>query len=177
MANCLKTQRSPDTPYALEWTDENKLREAYAKVKHPDSDVYGDFDNHEGLQCVDATNWFIDTYTTLEQTTGNGYQKVKNIAALRPDLEISAIPSAPSVYSIAPGKPGPGVGNLSHRTAGHTGIVLDVKPHPEIEGTYIIKIFHTYTDLLEKGVNCAIKEYNFTPHEGVTFVNISNYLK
>ena len=164
-------------PYGVDLSDHEKIKEGFAIAKHPESDVYGDFDNYAGLQCVDATNWFIDTYTTLERTTGNGYQKVENIAALRPDLEISAIPSAPSVYSIAPGKPGPGVRNLSHRTAGHTGIVLDVKPHPEIEGTYIIKIFHTYTDLLKKGVNCAIKDYEFTPHEGVTFVNISDYLK
>ena len=177
MADYLKTAKSGDMLYTAEWTNEDNLREAYAKVKHPDSEVYGDFDNYYGLQCVDATNWFIDTYTTLEQTKGNGYQKVERIAALRPDLEISNIPSAPAVYSIAPGKPGPGVSNLSDANAGHTGIVLDVKPHPQKEGYYIIRIFHTYSSLLNDGVNCAIKEYEFAPNDGVTFVNISKYLK
>ena len=178
IADYLKTQRSPDMPYAVDLMDHEKIKEAFATAKHPDSDVYGDFDNYEGLQCVDATNWFIDTYTTLGRTTGNGWQKVENIALLSPDLEISNIPSAPAVYSIAPDKPGPGVSNRSHAVAGHTGIVLDVKPNPQKIGEYILTVFHTYTDLPKKyGRNCDIKEYELKPNDGVTFVNIGKYMK
>ena len=177
-ADDLRIKMSTDTPHTVDLTDHKKIKEGFASAKHPESDVYGDFDNFGGLQCVDATNWFINTYTTLERTAGSGWQKVENIAMLRPDLEISKIPSAPAVYSIAPGKPGPGVANLSDSIAGHTGIVLDVKPNPEKPGEYILTVFHTYSKLPEKyGRNSDIKEYKFVPNDGVTFVNVGKYMK
>jgi hypothetical protein len=110
------------------------------------------------------------------RTTGNGWQKVGNIASLRSDLEVTTIPSAPAVYSIAPGRRGPGVANFSDSYAGHTGIVLNAQPNPDKDGEYILTVFHAYSSLPEKyGKYCDIKKYYFTPNDGVTFVNIGNY--
>ncbi len=178
IADYLKTQRSPDMPYGVDLTDHQKIIQDFSSGKHPAATVYGDYDNFYGLQCVDATNWFINTYTTLNTTDGNGCQKVEKIADLKPDLEISEIPSAPAVYSIAPGRRGPGVANFSDSKAGHTGIVLDAQPNPNKEGEYILTVFHTYSSLPERyGKYCDIKKYPFVPNDGVTFVNIGNYVK
>ena len=115
-------------------------------------------------------------------------EQVEKIASQKKDLSVSTVPCAPAIYSVAGEKHGPGIaeGNVSHKTAGHTGIVLDVKVAEDSKGEnasdgpkYYITVFHTYNKLGKEGFyyNSDIRTYEHTPNENVTFVDISNYMK
>lgn len=53
-------------------TDADQLRKEFQKV--------GDYDGAYGLQCVDIVRWYVDTYTTLNSTSGHGKDLVANLA-------------------------------------------------------------------------------------------------
>ena len=129
----------------------------------------GDFDNVSGLQCVDLTKWFIDTYTTLDWTRGNGFEQAANIAAKNNLPDPSSTPKAWSVYSVAPFVKE--FGGSGDRKEGHTGIVLSVD---EVNKT--ATVIHTGKTLENKTPNSWITTYSY-PASGVTFTYIGNHLK
>ena len=174
---------SPST-FKFNSTDIINMQDSFKECKPFDGGTPGDFDGAWGLQCVDFTNWFINTYTNLERTAGNGCDKVNRIAALRSDLHTSTIPTAPSVFSVAPNKPGPGIRNLSDPKAGHTGVVLDVKivnipqgSTDPTEYTYEITFIHTYSGCSNNGYNSSVGTKRLIPNQDITYVNIGTYIK
>lgn len=148
--------------------DTKKLQEEFNEV--------GDFDGNFGLQCVDATKWFLNEFTTLPPLSGSGGEQVGKIANAY-GLKVSKKPSAPAIFSVAPDKYGPGIrdGGLSDDKSGHTGIVLNVEKLSD--NRYRITYFHTYNGLNDNGYNSTIATKEFDVSDNVTYVYIGDYMK
>lgn len=95
-------------------TDATKLQAEFQKV--------GDYDGVNGLQCVDIVRWYIDTYTTLKSTSGNGKDLVERLAS-NYGLSIDSVPKAPGIFSVAGSHKTWGCSGSAY---GHTGIVVSV---------------------------------------------------
>ena len=91
-----------------------KLQAEFQKV--------GDYDGVNGLQCVDIVRWYIDTYTTLKSTSGNGKDLVERLAS-NYGLSIDSVPKAPGIFSVAGSHKTWGCSGSAY---GHTGIVVSV---------------------------------------------------
>jgi hypothetical protein len=128
----------------------------------------GDFDGINGLQCVDLTKWFVDTYTTLNWARGNGNVQAANTATLNNLPSPSSTPQAWSIFSVAGGNRG--VWGSSGSQYGHTGIVLSVD---EINKT--ATVIHTWNSLYGRNPNSSISTYSY-PANGVTFTHLGGYL-
>ena len=72
MANYKITTVSTNDSGSSVATDADQLRKEFQKV--------GDYDGAYGLQCVDIVRWYVDTYTTLNSTSGHGKDLVANLA-------------------------------------------------------------------------------------------------
>jgi hypothetical protein len=81
--------------------------------------IYGPLAN-----CVSFSNYFVNKYTTLKSTLGNGTRLVGNFLAANPDVPNGAEPQPYAMFS----SPRPS-------SDGHTGIILGVDPDA---GTMII---------------------------------------
>ena len=139
-------------------TDAAKLQSEFQKV--------GDFDGAYGLQCVDLVRWYIDTYTTLQSTSVNGFELVGKLAN-KYDLKITDTPKAPGIFSVAGGYK---TWNSSGGDAGHTGVVISVDTAQK-KAT----VLHTGNTLTGKNPNSWIDTYSY-PEAGVTFVYLGDYL-
>ena len=149
--------------------DDESIQNAFQK--------YLEINEIKETHCPYAVKFFIEYYTTLQPTSGNGCMQVENLAKQASDLTISTIPSAPAVYSIAPSSYGPGVRELSSENYGHTGIVLECRKISESE--YRIKYFHTYIGVKKEGAifDSDINEKTFSVSEKVTYLDLSNYMR
>lgn len=127
----------------------------------------GDYDGAYGLQCVDIVKWYIDTYTTLASTSGNGEDLVANLAN-KYDLEIENTPKAPGIFSVAGGYQTWG---CSGSEFGHTGVVVSVDTTNKTA-----TVIHTGNSLTGKTPNSWVSTYSY-PATGVTFVYLGNHLK
>ena len=171
MADYLKTAKSGDMPFEVDLSDHEELKNSFFKIT--------EFFTEDDLQCVFLTKWFLNNYTTLQTSRGNGFEQVKNTfdANSDKDLQISTIPSAPAIYSVAPYSAGPGISEARATKWGHTGIVLDCQKVPGKEDTYKITYFHTGSSFKGQPYNCAITTKEFKVSDAVTYVNIGNYMK
>ena len=127
----------------------------------------GDWDNSNGLQCVDLFKWFIDNYTTLTNVSGNGKDCAPNLAATN-NLPTSSTPTPFSVFSVDSyviGMGGTGV------YEGHTGVVLSVNTSNKT-----CVVFHTGNSLVGKNPNSLISTCSYDI-DGLTFVDVRNFLK
>ena len=149
--------------------DDESIQNAFQK--------YLEINEIKETHCPYAVKFFIEYYTTLQPTSGNGCMQVENLAKQASDLTISTIPSAPAVYSIAPSSYGPGVRELSSENYGHTGIVLECRKISESE--YRIKYFHTNIGVKKEGAifDSDINEKTFSVSEKVTYLDLSNYMR
>lgn len=131
----------------------------------------GDWDGVYGLQCVDFSWWFIDTYTTLNTSYGDGKDIVANLVAANPDkLSVSTEPQPLSIFSVAAGYAQFGA---SGGDAGHTGIVLSVD-----RGNGTVTILDSYNRLSGKTPNSRILTVPYpTSNSSITFTYIGDYLK
>jgi hypothetical protein len=93
------------------------------------------------------------------------------------NLQISNIPSAPAIYSVAPYSAGPGISKERATQWGHTGIIIDCQKVSGKEDTYKLTYFHTGSSFKGKPYNCAITTNEFKVSDAVTYVNIGNYMK
>lgn len=140
-------------------TDASVLQAEFQKV--------GDYDGAYGLQCVDIVRWYIDTYTTLNSTSGNGEDLVANLAN-KYGLTIDSTPKAPGIFSVAGGYKTWG---CSGSSAGHTGVVVSVNTTQKTA-----TVIHTGNSLTGKNPNSWVSTYSY-PATGVTFVYLGNHLK
>ena len=140
-------------------TDANKLQKEFQKV--------GDYDGAYGLQCVDIVRWYIDTYTKLKSTSGNGKDLVANLAN-KYGLTISSTPKAPGIFSVGGGYKTWG---SSGSSSGHTGIVTSVNATSKTA-----TVVHTGNSLTGKTPNSWISTYTY-PASGVTFVYLGAHMK
>lgn len=149
--------------------DDESIQNAFQK--------YLEINEIKETDCPYAVKFFIEYYTTLQPTSGNGCMQVENLAKQASDLTISTIPSAPAVYSIAPSSYGPGVGIRSDKDYGHTGIVLECREISKNE--YRIKYFHTYIGVKKEGAifDSDINEKTFSVSDNVTYLDLSNYMR
>jgi CHAP domain. len=143
--------------------DAPAVQEAFQDVKGG-----GDYDGWKGLQCVDLSNWYIDTYTTLKSASGNGNQLAAKIADANHLPLPSSTPTAPAVYSVAGGTIAFGNGGNNN---GHTGIVLAVD-----KVNMTVTVIETRNSLNGLNPNSVISTYSY-PADGVTFTDLSGYLK
>ena len=171
IADYLKTQRSPDMPYRVDLADHEGLQNSFYKVT--------EFFTKDDLQCVFLTKWFLNNYTTLQTSRGDGFAQAKNTFDANTDknLQISNIPSAPAIYSVAPYSAGPGISKERATQWGHTGIIIDCQKVSGKEDTYKLTYFHTGSSFKGKPYNCAITTNEFKVSDAVTYVNIGNYMK
>ena len=168
-------------PYGVDLSDHEGLRKDFAGVKLSASNEVGDYDGVNGLQCVDLSKWFVDNFTTLQSTSGDGKDQVDNLIKAN-KIENHAdktIPCAPAIYSIAANKLGPGLMSMNSVTKyGHTGVILDVKRHYISEDPkkdkYTITYFHAWNGC--KGYS-SINTKDFYPSDDVTYLDLSNYMK
>ena len=140
-------------------TDADQLRKEFQKV--------GDYDGAYGLQCVDIVRWYVDTYTTLNSTSGHGKDLVANLAN-KYGLTISSTPKAPGIFSVAGGYHTWG---CSGSTYGHTGVVVSVNTTKKTA-----TVIHTGSSLADENPNSWKSDYSY-PASGVTFVYLGNYMK
>ena len=149
--------------------DDESIQNAFQK--------YLEINEIKETHCPYAVKFFIECYTTLQPTSGNGCMQVENLAKQASDLTISTIPSAPAVYSIAPSSYGPGVREISSENYGHTAIVLECRKISESE--YRIKYFHTYIGVKKEGAifDSDINEKTFSVSDNVTYLDLSNYMR
>jgi hypothetical protein len=153
----------PVPPVAVESSskiDAKSVQEAFQNI--------GDYDNYAGLQCVDLSRWFIDTYTTLNSTTGHGKDIAANTASANNIPAPSSIPQTLSVFSVAAGYKKYGASGGEN---GHTGIVLYVD-----EANSEVTVIHTWKGLEGQAQNSQISTYKY-PIEGVMFTYLGDYLK
>ena len=171
IADYLKTQRSPDMPYRVDLADHEGLQNSFYKVT--------EFFTKDDLQCVFLTKGFLNNYTTLQTSRGDGFAQAKNTFDANTDknLQISNIPSAPAIYSVAPYSAGPGISKERATQWGHTGIIIDCQKVSGKEDTYKLTYFHTGSSFKGKPYNCAITTNEFKVSDAVTYVNIGNYMK
>ena len=127
----------------------------------------GDYDNYYGLQCVDLYKWFIENYTTLISTSGNGKDCAGNLANAN-GLSTSTTPTPYSIFSVAGGVYGFGSDGSS---LGHTGLVLSVNT-----ANQTCVVLETGNGFQYKNPNSQIKTYPYNM-AGLTFVDVSPYLK
>lgn len=140
-------------------TDASALQAEFQKV--------GDYDGAYGLQCVDIVRWYIDTYTTLKSTSGNGKDLVNNLAKEN-GLTITTTPKAPGIFSVAGGY---NTWGCSGSEYGHTGVVLSVDTTKKTA-----TVIHTGHKLEDQDPNSWVSTFSY-PASGVTFVYVGNYLK
>ena len=126
----------------------------------------GDFDGAYGLQCVDLSNWFVNTYTTLKPTYGNGKDIAANLANTNGLATPSTVPIAMSIFSVDSGIKAFGASGGRY---GHTGVVLSVDANNKT-----VTVIHTWNGL--SGPNSVISTYPY-PENGVTFTYIGDYLQ
>lgn len=164
----------------IDINDYSALQSAFNNVRKPgatDNDLGdpGDFDGVWGLQCVDLSNWFLDNYTTLGRVGGDGKDIVTNLA-IKNNSEVSKIPTAPSVYSVAGRSSGPGTSGSNDGGCGHTGVILSCKLTDT--GDYELTYFHSYNSLLGKGKTSEITTRIFTPEQlkNTTFFDLKNHM-
>lgn len=130
-------------------TDADQLRKEFQKV--------GDYDGAYGLQCVDIVRWYVDTYTTLNSTSGHGKDLVANLAN-KYGLTISSTPKAPGIFSVAGGYHTWG---CSGSTYGHTGVVVSVNTTKKTA-----TVIHTGSSLADENPNSWKSDYSY-PASGV----------
>lgn len=166
---------NPDnTPNPKEDSSQNQTQESVKDVPSVQAAFQkvpncGDYDGTGELYCVDLTRWYIDTYTTLKSTRGDGFQLAANTAEANNLPAPSSIPKAPAVFSVAPGKAA--FGSSGRNPAGHTGIVLSVD-----EANHTVSVIHTRNDLTGAAHNSEISTYPY-PADGVTFTYLGDHLK
>ena len=156
--------------YGISPLDGEAVRKAFSNV--------GDFDKSGEMHCVDLTKWFINSFTTLKHSNGNGCDQVDNTAKSNNITnEITTTPCAPSIYSVKAGTYGPGIkdGGRSDATAGHTGVVIDCKYLGD--GKYELTYIDTYLGYDDDGLKATFKKKTFDKSDNVTYLNLSNYLK
>lgn len=140
-------------------TDASALQAEFQKV--------GDYDRVYGLQCVDIVKWYIDTYTTLKSTSGNGKDLVDNLAKEN-GLTTTTTPKAPGIFSVAGGLKTWGCSGSEY---GHTGVVLSVDTVKKTA-----TVIHTGHSKETATPNSWVSNYSY-PMDGVKFVYLGNYLK
>ena len=145
------------------------VREAFQNYQRSAGAIYGDFDGVNGLQCVDITKWFIDTFTTLTWSRGHGKEQAANVAAANNLPSPTSSPTGISVFSVAGGTKAWG-GSDTHNY-GHTGILLYVD-----EDNKTATVIHTGSSREDKTPNSWLSTYSY-PTSGVTFTNLGDYLK
>ncbi len=172
---------SSNTQNKIDINDHSALQSAFNSVRKPgaaegDLGEPGDFDGVWGLQCVDLSNWFLTNYTTLGRVGGDGKDIVQNIAN-KHNLEVSTIPTAPAIYSVAGRSAGPGTSGRNDGGCGHTGVILSCKLTET--GDYELTYFHSYNSLLKDGVTSQITKRTFTPEQlkNTTFFDLKKYMK
>ncbi len=159
--------------------DHQELRDRFASVTGKSS-IVGDYDYGGSLECVDLSKWFVDQFTTLNSGTGHGKDHVNGVIDNNKEkgLQATNIPCAPAVYSVAAGKPGPGLKNNSHSEYGHTGIIIDVKRKyysaDPYKDAYVITYFHAWNGC--SGYS-SINTKTYYPSEDVTYLDLSKYMK
>ena len=170
IADYLRTNKSSDMS-EVDLSDHEGLQSSFYKVTETFT--------KDDLQCVFLTRWFLNNYTTLQTSTGDGFAQAKNTFDANSDknLQISNIPSAPAIYSVAPYSAGPGISEERATKWGHTGIILDCQKVSGKEDTYNITYFHTGSSFKGKPFNCAITTKEVKVNDAVTYVNIGNYMK
>ncbi|GHU55402.1 hypothetical protein FACS1894132_11470 [Clostridia bacterium] len=128
----------------------------------------GDFDGVNGQQCVDFTKWFINKYTSLNYSSGNGNAQAYNTYNVNKSKLSSPTPTpnGVSVFSVAANTKAWGSTGTS---AGHTGIVVSVDT-----ANKKVQVLHTW-NALAKGT-AKLSTYSY-PTNGVTFTYIGDYLK
>lgn len=140
-------------------TDVSALQSEFQKV--------GDYDGAAGLQCVDIVRWYIDTYTTLKSTSGNGQDLVPNLAN-KYGLAINSTPKTPGIFSVAGGYATWGSSGSQY---GHTGVVVSVNT-----ANKTATVIHTGNSLTGKNPNSWKSTYTY-PASGVTFAYLGDHLK
>lgn len=126
----------------------------------------GDWDGYAGLQCVDLYRWFIDNYTSLISTSGNGKDCAQNLANAN-GLLTSTTPTPYSIFSVAAGVQGFGSDGSS---LGHTGLVLSVNTAAQT-----CTVLETGHGLENQIPNSQIRTYSYNM-SGLTFVDVRPYL-
>lgn len=140
-------------------TDPSVLQAEFQKV--------GDYDGVYGLQCVDIVKWYINTYTTLKSTSGNGKDLVNNLAKEN-GLTITTTPKAPGIFSVAGYLKTWGCSGSEY---GHTGVVLSVDTVKKTA-----TVIHTGNSKKDDIPNSWVSNYSY-PMDGVKFVYLGNHLK
>ena len=127
----------------------------------------GDYDNYYGLQCVDLYRWFVDTYTSLHGTSGNGKDCAANLAATVPGGKTINTPTPYSVFSTST----PGVFGCADSINGHTGIVLSVDT---VNKTCVI--FHTGNSAQNENPNSWISTVSYENVTSVSFFDLKPFM-
>jgi hypothetical protein len=133
-----------------------------------------------GNGCTTLSKWFIENYTTLTYGGGNGAQVVSNLVSVNSgkNLQVTSTPVAPAIFSVAGKVAAFGTRGLSRCPkgsdvgCGHVGIVLEINGNKAV-------ILHTGSSAAKDDSPSwayNIGEYAF-PANGVTFVNVGEYMK
>jgi hypothetical protein len=133
----------------------------------------GDFDGAAGQQCVDVSQWFIQTRTTLNHSAGHAKDVVANSVAANPSVEglLSSEPRSPGVFSAKEC----GIFNatlLEGVCYGHTGLVIDVKDNGD--GSKTVTTMEGWNRASPIGQRF---EHRWTPGMAVDFMYLGNVLK
>ena len=126
-----------------------------------------DYDGVFGLQCVDLYRWFVDTYTSLHGTSGNGKDCAANLAATVPGGKTINTPTPYSVFSTST----PGVFGCADSINGHTGIVLSVDT---VNKTCVI--FHTGNSAENENPNSWISTVSYENVTSVSFFDLKPFM-
>lgn len=126
-----------------------------------------DYDGVFGLQCVDLYRWFVDTYTSLHGTSGNGKDCAANLAATVPGGKTINTPTPYSVFSTNTY----GVFGCYDTVYGHTGIVLSVDT---VNKTCVI--FHTGNSAENENPNSWISTVSYENVTSVSFFDLKPFM-
>ena len=162
--------RKHNNEYGVNPVDGESVRKEFSDV--------GDFDKNGEMHCVDLTKWFVNSFTTLNYSNGNGCDQVYDTAKLNNVTdEIKTTPCAPSIFSVKGGTYGPGIkeGSVSDAEAGHTGVVVACEYIGN--GKYSITYIDTYNGYDNGGYKANLKTKTFDESDNVTYLNLSKFLK
>jgi len=149
--------------------DVKALQTTFVNYMNSNNEVYGSY--VLGVNgCTTLSSWYIGENTTLQYGGGNGGWVVRNLVASNKDRGLVSTdkPTAPSIFSVAPGVREWGSSGSEY---GHVGIVVSVD-----EASQTATVLHTGKTQAGSSNKSYIQTFKY-PMSGVTFTYIGDYLK
>ena len=123
--------------------------------------------------CTTLSSWYIGEHTNLTYGQGNGKEVVGNLVARNPGLQVSSVPVAPSLFSVAGGVKtwGGSGGSYGGSYPGHVGLVVSVD-----EANKTAQVVATGSSYAIGSAKSFTATYSY-PNSAVTFVYLGDNLK